>query len=237
MITNDSGAAVASATRFTTDGLKYYTVLEVPGSGQYTLTVSYSSGKVLSEVITVAAPEPIIGSNGRVFTVEGFAAGSVSYMRLAKGVFTTASAMKSAPDLRTYASKYFRENTAAFAALDAVSGETTTYTAQIMFRSGYTVFVTFEVTPTVPVVTVENGAIVIDNAAVGASYMQWVRYAKGDLATLTQIRKAAGSRIVTSSAIKDGAVTITGLTPGTYSLYYLYDDYDLSEGLIKVTVN
>ncbi|MBQ7500269.1 MAG: hypothetical protein IJT91_05195 [Clostridia bacterium] len=233
---DEDGNIVSSAARFTTDGLKYWVVLEAPCSGTYTVKVFYEDGAILwDDEVVVAVPEPTVSANGRVYTVRNYTPETVSYMRVAKGEYSSASEMKTAADLRTYGAKYFRDFTAAFAALDAQNGETAAYTAQIMFRSGYSVFVTFEVTPTLPTVTVEDGKIVVGNALNERSYIDWVRYAPGELSTLTQVRKTRGSKIVTTADIVDGRITID-VDPGVYTLYYLYDGYDLSEGLVTVNV-
>ncbi|MBQ7500441.1 MAG: hypothetical protein IJT91_06070, partial [Clostridia bacterium] len=161
---------------------------------------------------------------------------NVSYIRFAKGIITTASAMKAAPDLRTFGRKYFTGDTAAFAALDAVNGETTTYTVQIGYASGYSQFVTFDITPTVPVFTPGAGTITVGNVNTISYHIDWIRCAPGIYNSLYAIRHAAGSQVKKTENIVNDTITFTGLTSGTYTLYYLYDGWNLSEGLVTVEV-
>ena len=177
-----------------------------------------------------------IGTNGRVFTLSGYGKGNVSFMRLAKGVITTTAEMKAAPDLRTLGAKYFKGSTAAFAALDAINGETTTYTVQVGYVSGYVEFITFDITPTLPAITTDDGTITLANVQTDEYYLDWVRCTPGELSTLYAIRHAEGSQVKKTANIVNGTITFTGLNPGEYTLYYLYDGWNLSEGLVTVTV-
>ena len=154
-------------------------------------------------------------------------------MRLAKGTYTTANAIKAASDLRTYGAKYFKGDSAAFAALDAAAGETTVYTVQIGYASGRSQFITFEVTPTVPVLTVGERSLTIENA----EDIDWIRCAPGKLSSLYAIRHSFGSQVKKAADAANGKITFTGLTKGgTYTLYYLYNSANLSEGIVTVTL-
>ena len=145
--------------------------------------------------------------------------------------------MKSAPDLRIFGKKYFTGDTASFAALDAVNGETTTYTVQVGYPSGYTEFITFDITPTVPVISTTSNSITLSNVQTADYYLDWVRCAPGELTSLYAIRHAKGSQVKKTEHISGGTITFTGLTAGKYTLYYLYDGWNLSEGMITITVN
>ncbi|MBQ7500958.1 MAG: hypothetical protein IJT91_08695 [Clostridia bacterium] len=232
------GAAImtVAAKNFSTDGLKTWADMIAPASGVYDVRIVYADGGVVEGSVVLTAPETGISTNGRIFTLSGYGANNVSYLRLAKGEITTAAAMKSAPDLRTYGRKYFTGDTAAFAALDAVNGETTTYTVQIGYASGYTEFVTFGITPTVPTVTAASGSIMITNVQSESYCLDWVRCAPGELDSLYAIRHAKGSQVRKAENIVDDTITFAGLSSGTYSLYYLYDGWNLSEGLLTVNV-
>ena len=175
-----------------------------------------------------------------MFTLSDYGgAGNVSYIRFAKGVITKNSQMKSAPDMKAYGAKYFRSSdTSAFAALSAVNGQTTTYTVQVMYASGYYEFIHFDITPTLPVIAAGSGSITVYNVRTADYYMDWIRCAPGDHNTLSAIRHARKSRVRFSNEMTaEGMITFTGLSAGTYSLYYLYDGWNLSEGLVKVTVS
>ena len=222
-------------TSFTTDGLKTWADIELPEPGNYTIRVLFGS-EYIEASFDATVPAATISTNGRIFTLANYGANNVSYMRLAKGVITTANEMKSAPDLRTLGAKYFKADTAAFAALDAVNGETTTYTVQTGYASGYTEFVTFEITPTVPVITTTSDSIILSNVQSDSYYLDWVRCAPGVQTSLYGVRHAKGSQVKKTADTVNGTITFTGLSAGTYTLYYLYDGWNLSEGMVTVEV-
>ena len=107
----------------------------------------------------------------------------------------------------------------------------------IGYNSGYTQFVAFEVTPTVPVITTTSDSIILTNVQTDSYYLDWVRCAPGELTTLSQVRHTKGSQVKKTANIVDDTITFTGLTAGKYTLYYLYDGWNLSEGMVTVTVN
>ncbi|MBQ7646636.1 MAG: hypothetical protein IJS94_05140, partial [Clostridia bacterium] len=222
--------------KFSFDGIRYTAALRVSDSGTYIVKVTYNDGVVLQKTIEVTVPEPEISVNGRIFTISNYTPNEVSYIRFAKGGYPTAGELKSAPDLRTFGRKYFTGETAAFAALDAENGKSNGYTLQIMFRSGYTTLLYFRVIPTVPSFTVENDSIIVGNVETGSSTLDWIRCAPGELTTLYVVRHTPGSQVRKAENIENGTVSFTGLEPGTYTLYYLYDPWDLSEGMVTVTV-
>ncbi|MBQ7500624.1 MAG: InlB B-repeat-containing protein [Clostridia bacterium] len=226
-----------NASSFTTDGLKTWTEFNAPAPGEYAIRIFYTDGGSAEGTVNVTVPETEASTNGRIFTLSGYGANNVSYIRFAKGVITTAAEMKSASDLRTFGAKYFKSETAAFAALDAVNGETTTYTVQVGYVSGYSEFVTFDITPTVPTIQTAVGTIVLKNVQTAAYELDWVRCAPGTLGSLYAIRHANGSQVRRTSDIVNNRITFSGLSAGAYTLYYLYDGWNLSEGLVTVTVN
>ena len=235
ILKDGSVIAKINSTSFTTDGLKTWADLVLPDSGVYTVRVMFGN-EYVEAVITATVPSANVSANGRVFTLANYGVNNVSYIRFAKGTITTAAEMKSAPDLRIYGRKYFTNDTAAFAALDAVNGESTTYTVQIGYASGYTQFITFEITPTVPTITAGTGTITLTNVQSESYYLDWVRCAPGELTTLSQVRHTKGSQVKKTANIVDDTITFTGLSAGKYTLYYLYDGWNLSEGLVVVDV-
>ncbi|MBQ7500666.1 MAG: hypothetical protein IJT91_07200 [Clostridia bacterium] len=225
-------------TSFTTDGLKTWAEFTAPSTGTYTIRIVFPGNVNVDGTITITVPEAGITGNGRIFTLDNYGgAGNVLYIRFAKGVITTTADMKAAPDLRTFGAKYFKNDSAAFAALDAVNSETTTYTVQIGYASGYTEFVTFDITPTVPGVIGGTATITLTNVQSEDYYMDWVRCAPGLHNTLYAIRHAAGSQVKKTNDISDGKIMFTNLAAGEYTLYYLYDGWNLSEGMVTVTVH
>ena len=64
-----------------------------------------------------------------------------------------------------------------FAAED--NGETSVYTAQLTYVSGYSEMLKFEITPTIPVITAGTNSIAIENVESADYYMDWVRCAPG----------------------------------------------------------
>ncbi|MBQ7500512.1 MAG: hypothetical protein IJT91_06425 [Clostridia bacterium] len=236
LIQNGNIVKKINASSFTTDGLKTWVVFETPAAGEYTIRILYADGATVEATVNVTVPAASVSTNGRVFTLTNYGANNVSYMRLAKGVITTNAEMKAASDLRTYGRKYFTGDMAAFAALDAVNGETTTYTVQIGYVSGYSEFITFDITPTVPVITTTSDSITLSNVQTSSYYLDWVRCAPGELGSLYAIRHAKGSQVKKTEQIVDGTITFTGLSAGKYTLYYLYDGWNLSEGMVTVEV-
>ncbi|MBQ7500100.1 MAG: leucine-rich repeat protein, partial [Clostridia bacterium] len=229
------GGIIRKITSFTTDGLKSWADIELPEAGIYTVRVMFGN-EYIETILTATVPAASISTNGRIFTLADYGVNNVSYMRLAKGVVTTAAAMKSAPDLRTYGRKYFTAGTSAFAALDTVNGETTSYTVQIVYFSGYSEFITFDLTPTVPVITTAKSSIILSNVRSEDYYIDWVRCAPGVQTSLYAVRHANGSRVRTTYDIVNDTITFSGLSAGAYTLYYLYDGFNLSEGMVTVNV-
>ena len=222
---------------FVTDGLKMWIDLYVPGPGEYTVSIFYSDGAVTEGSLTVTVPGSAVTTNGRVFTLSGYEANDVRYIRFARGVYTKNSQLKAAEDLRSFGAKYFTSETAAFAVLDAQSGETAVYTVQVTYTSGYNEFITFEITPTVPEINATSDSIILSNVQTEDYYIDWVRCAPGVQTTLYRIRHVKGSQVRLTENIVDGTITFGDLSAGTYTLYYLYDGWNLSEGMITVTVN
>ncbi|MBQ7500241.1 MAG: leucine-rich repeat protein [Clostridia bacterium] len=181
-------------------------------------------------------PSASVGTNGRVFTISDFGAGKVSYIRFAKGEISSEAEMKTAPDFRSFGAKYFTGDTAAFAALDAVNGESTVYTVQIRYTDGHNEFITFEITPTLPAVTVSNGTVTVSNVQSDTYSVDWILCAPGELTSYHEIRHADGLLIKKTADISNDTIIFTGLPAGNYTLYYLYDGLNLSEGRLTVDV-
>ena len=173
-----------------------------------------------------------------MLTVYGYGYNSVNYMRIAKGEINSAGQMKAAPDVRTYGADFFNyTGMVDIGITDAPNGETTTYTLMICYVGGYTEFQTFEVTPTEPVVAVSAGTITLSNVDTNLASIDWVRCAPGELSSLYEVRHTKGSQVRTYSDITDeGTIVFDNLPAGTYTLCYLYDEYDLSYGMMTVTV-
>ncbi|MBQ7500543.1 MAG: hypothetical protein IJT91_06580 [Clostridia bacterium] len=233
-----SAVLTVASKNFSTDGLKTWADITVPASGSYIVRVVYTDGGMIEGEVTLEAPAASISSNGRVFVIGNYGgAGNVSHVRLAKGVYTSANEIKAASDLRTYGAKYFRtEDSAAIAALDAVNGTSTTYTAQVTYVSGYSEFITFDITPTVPSIATTNNSIILTNVQNYKYNIDWVRCAPGALTTLSQVRHTKGSQVKKAADIENERIIFSDLSAGTYTLYYLYDGWNLSEGLITVTI-
>ena len=236
LIRNGSIVMKVNSNTFQSNGLKTWAEFNAPAPGEYTVRILYADGATVEGMISVTVPAASVSTNGRVFALADYGANNVTYIRLAKGVITTTAEMKTASDLRTYGRKYFTGETAAFAALDAINGETTTYTVQIGYASGYTEFVTFEITPTVPVITTTSDSIILSNVQTDSYYLDWIRCAPGVQTSLYGVRHAKGSQVKKTTDIEDEMIIFSDLTPGTYTLYYLYDGWNLSEGMVTVTV-
>ncbi|MBQ7499945.1 MAG: leucine-rich repeat domain-containing protein, partial [Clostridia bacterium] len=192
---NGNVALKVPSRSFISDGLKYRTEFTAPGEGDYIVRVIFNDGDTVDKSVTVTAPGIMVNTNGRVFTLSDYEPGKISYIRFAKGVYNSANGIKSAPGLRTFGAKYFRSPEAAFAALDAVNGQTDTYTVQVGYVSGFTKFVQFEIAPTVPIITAGNGCITLSNVISDSYTIDWVRCAPGTLSSLYAIRHAAGSKV------------------------------------------
>ena len=234
---NGKSVATVGSAKFSNNGLRYWVDTMVSEPGTYTVRIVYLDGNTVQNDVTFTVPEGAVSTNGRIFTLSEYGgAGNVSFIRLAKGTITTNAAMKAASDLRIFGAKYFREESASFAALDAVNGETTTYTVQVGYVSGYSEFITFDITPTVPVITAGEGTITLTNVQTGGYYLDWVRCAPGVQSSLYGIRHAKGSQIKKTADIVNDTVAFTDLSSGAYTLYYLYDGWNLSEGMVTVTV-
>ena len=223
-------------TSFTTDGLKTWADVELPASDRYVLRVIFGN-EYIETPFDAVVPAASVSTNGRIFTLANYGVNNVNYIRFAKGTITTAAEMKTASDLRIFGRKYFTGDTASFAALDAVNGTSTTYTVQVGYASGYSEFITFDITPTVPVITTTSDSITLSNVQTNDYYIDWVRCAPGELSSLYAIRHANGSQVKKTEHIVNGTITFTGLSAGTYTLYYLYDGWNLSEGMVTVIVN
>ncbi|MBQ7500421.1 MAG: leucine-rich repeat domain-containing protein [Clostridia bacterium] len=235
---NESIILKVNPSSFIDTGLKSYAEFTVPQNGTYTITVIYKDGVSVSTNIKIKTVNALLNVNGRVFTLMEYGPGNVRYMRFAKGYWSTAAELKECSDLKTFSSKYFRDERASFAAFDESDEIGDWFTVQMMYVSGYSQILHFEVRDTRPEVTAGEGTITLTNVQCGDLYtLDWVRCAPGKLSTLYSIRHTKGSRVRKSEDIINDTVTFTDLAPGTYTLYYLYDASNLCEGMITVTVN
>ena len=76
-------------------------------------------------------------------------------------------------------------------------------------------------------------AILAENAA----DIDWVRCAPGQLTSLSAVRHTKVSQVKKTKDIVNDTITFDGLSAGKYTLYYLYDGWNLSEGMVTVTVD
>jgi len=199
----------------------------VKNPGMHTVYIRYQDSNrpatILKIMLTV--DEPTFNGNGLQFTVGNLK--DVKVIRTAYGEYKTPGDVKRAEGQRSFAgSSRALAGKTEFTIQYRTNG---LVTVAVVYHNGYQVMYYYNVEQKVPSF-VQNGNTVtfgqLDDLNV-------IRYAEGKYTTSAQIKAAEGSKVLKSSAMIDGYITIT-LEPGTYTFCVQY--FDESYNYYTVTV-
>ena len=189
----------------------------VPEAGVYTIYIRYDDtsrpATILKTECTVT--EPGFKGNGLQLTLTDLE--DIKVVRTAYGTFNTPGEIKRAEGQRSFSgATVMKSGTGSYTIQYRENG---TVTVAIVYTHGYEVMMTYEVQKKVPSFT-QSGNTVSFGELDG---LNLIRYAKGTYTTSAQIKLAAGSQVLKSTAIVDGFITVN-LEPGTYTFCVQYDD-------------
>ena len=206
--------AVVRLTPDKLDGAESYTYTLKAG-GYYTVLVRYNDGtqKYLYQQINVT--EPGFAADGLQLTVSNLE--NVKVIRTAYGEHKTVSAIKKAEGARAFTAKNDIKGADSYKIQYRQNG---VVTVAVQYNDGYTKIYTYTVEQKVPEFTQSNNVVTIGN--IDDLYI--VRYAPGEWATSSQIKKAPGSVAIKATAAVDGVITVKNLKSGTYTFCVQYND-------------
>ena len=199
----------------------------VKNPGIHTVYIRYQDSSrpatVLKIMLTV--DEPTFNGNGLQFTIGNLK--GVKVVRTAYGEYTTPGDVKRAEGQRSYsgASRALKDKTE-FTIQYRTNG---LVTVAVVYHNGYQVMYYYDVQQKTPSF-VQNGNTVTFGQL---DDLNLIRYAEGVYTTSAQIKAAPDSKVLKSSAMVDGFITVT-LEPGTYTFCVQY--FDESYNYYTVTV-
>lgn len=188
-----------------------YTVSE---PGLHTVLVRYNNGSeyIFHRELTVDVP--VLFTNGLQVTVGNIP--DVKVIRTAYGEYYTPGDTKRAPGARNFSNKTVIKNAEEYTIQYREEG---IVTIVVEYNNGYVHVFHYNVQMKTPTVS-RNGDTVTFSALDG---LVNIRYAQGEYASASEIKRAPDSKVIKSDAIENGAVTVT-LTEGIYTFCVQYDD-------------
>ncbi|MBR6513579.1 MAG: leucine-rich repeat domain-containing protein [Clostridia bacterium] len=186
----------------------------LPGSGTYTVLFRTTDGRVEIKYVTVDVVEPVFTPNGLQLNVANL--DGIKVIRTASGVHKSAASIKRTEGARAFTAK---------GVLAGVDDYTIQYresgivTVAVCYQNGYTAYYVYDVTAKTPEMTQSGNKVIFTNL----DGLKVVRYAPGEYATSSEIKRASGAVAIMPTKISDGAITVT-LKAGTYTFCVQYDD-------------
>ena len=188
-----------------------YTVSE---PGEYTVCVRFNDGSENVMLYTTATADlPTIETNALSVNISGLK--DLIAVRTATGVWNTPGEVKRAEGSRNIAARNITGDT-----YTLYYPESGTYTVTLEYTNGLVVVEHIELTATEPTLVQDGNSVVIGNL----DNLYTIRYAKGEYATMGEIKRADGCQVRRSRNIVDGVITVTDLEPGTYTFCVQYND-------------
>ncbi|MBR6514033.1 MAG: metallophosphoesterase [Clostridia bacterium] len=195
-------------------GQNEYTYV-VPRHGIHTVYIRYDDGSYVISKTDVTGAEPEYTVNGLQLTVNNLE--NIKVIRTAYGEYTSVSAMKRAETHRAFTAKNDIKGKDSYMIQYRENGAVT---VAVCYNDGYTEFYTYTVEKKTPTME-QNGATVTFGSLDG---LYNIRYAKGEYATSSEIKKAPGAVALKPSSIdENGNITVV-LSTGTYTFCVQYDD-------------
>jgi len=182
--------------------------------GEYTVCVRFNDGSenlILYTTATAGLPE--LETKGLALTVDGLK--DIRVIRTAPGVWNTPGEVKRAEGSRNIAARNITGDT-----YTLYYPESGTYTVTLEYTNGLVVVEHIELNSTIPTLVQDGNSVVIGNL----DNLYTIRYAKGEYATMGEIKRAEGCQYRRSRDIKNGVITVTDLDPGTYTFCIQYND-------------
>ena len=164
--------------------------------------------------IDLTVDVPTFYENGLQITVNNIS--DIKIIRTAPGQFTTATEVKNASGVRNFSNKTAIKNAESYKIQYREEGWVTLV---VEYNNGYQHIHQYYVEKKRPSFTQEGNKVVfgdLDGLVV-------LRYAKGEYASSSEIKAAAGSRALKITDAVDGKISVT-LTEGTYTFCVQYDD-------------
>ena len=195
-------------------GADEYTYI-VPHFGIHTVYIRYEDTARAATILKVdlTGNVPSMKTNGLQLTFDNL--GGVKLIRTAYGDHNSASAIKKAAGSRafTYVLNGKEEYTIQYR-------ENGLVTVAVIYNNGYVHIFKHEIQKKVPDFVQNNNTVTFGNL----DGLKVIRYAPGVYSTSSQIKAAAGCKTLTSSAVVNGNIVISGLASGTYTFCVQYDD-------------
>lgn len=216
--------AVVQITALKINGATEYTYL-VKNGGMHTVLVRYNDGTQTFLYVNIKVTEPTFVSNGLQLTVENL--DGVKVIRTSYGEYKTVSEIKRGTGSRSFTAKNEIKGADSYKIQYRENG---TVTVAVQYTDGYTKIYTCEIRQKVPCFEQKGNTVTIGN--IDGLYV--VRYAPGIWETSSQIKAAAGSVAIKSSAAIDGVITVKNLKAGTYTFCVQYVDESFNYYVITV---
>ena len=183
--------------------------------GDYTICIRFNDGSEnLILYATVTAELPELATKGLALVVDGLK--DVRVIRTAPGVWNSPAEVKRAAGCRSITANTIG-NTDSYTVYYPESG---TYTVTLEYTNGLVVVEHIELNSTIPTLVQDGNSVTIGNL----DNLYTIRYAKGEYATMGEIKRADGCQVRRSRNIVDGVITVTDLEPGTYTFCVQYND-------------
>lgn len=224
-VKNNLMVSVTSASNKIADNTFTYVVAH---GGIHTVAIRYNDGtqKVLTHEIVVT--DPVFTADGLQITVSNLG-DDVKTVRTSAGTLNSVQEIK-----KTAGSRSFSQNHIKYAESFLLQyREEGPVTVVVDYVHGYKVFYHYDVQKKTPTVAYGDDFVKFGNL----DDMYVIRYAAGEYATSSEIKKAPGSVAVKSDAIdENGFITIGNLPVNTYTFCVQYNDDSYNYYTVHITV-
>ncbi len=183
--------------------------------GPYTVLIRYNDGTtdVIHHELTVDYPE--FGENGLQVTVTNIP--DIKIIRTAYGHYTSVGDIKKASGVRNFSNKTDIKNASEYMIQYRNEGEVTLI---VEYNNGYKHFCYLNIEPKTASMIQSKNTVMFDDL----DGFVMIRYAKGVYTTSSQIKAAAGSKVLKPAELIGGYAIISGLEKGTYTFCVQFDD-------------
>ena len=187
----------------------------VKNHGMHTVYIRYDDGRYVILKADITGAEPDYSVNGLQLTVGNL--DNIKVIRTAYGEFTSVSQMKRDITHRAFTAKNDIKGADSYMIQYRNNG---IVTVAVCYNDGYTEFYTYNVEQKTPTME-QNGPTVIFGNLDG---LYNIRYAKGEYASSSEIKKALGSVAIKADKIDENGNITVNLSAGTYTFCVQYDD-------------
>ena len=193
--------------------------------GAYTVLIRYNDGTVdvIHTELTVDVPE--FSVNGLQVTVDNIP--DIKIIRTAYGHYTSVGDIKKAAGVRNFSNKNDIKNAEKYMIQYREAGEVTMI---VEYNNGYKHFCYVNIEPKTATMIQSKNTVMFDDL----DGFVMIRYAKGVYTTSSQIKVAAGSKVVKPADLISGYAIISNLEKGTYTFCVQFDDESYNYYVITV---